>query len=91
MNETVNIELVREVREVISRWAFLPLNEFENNTSLKSLRPEFGYGGKTGMMVDYFNNGRIQIFEDELIPLDTVNDFVDYINKINGDMFLEKL
>ena len=76
-----------QLKRYISHWAFLPLDQFDDDTSLKSLRPDFGQISKLGMIVDAtfedtsgMNNKDPDwgFEDDEVIPLDSVNDFIKF-------------
>lgn len=72
------------LRRYISHWAFLPLEQFDDDTSLKSLRRDFGQVSKMGMIVDATFRGEGDFIhspdfdDDEVNCLDTVNDFVKF-------------
>jgi len=74
-------DIVGLMKRAISHWAFLPMDEFDNDTPLNQLRPYFGQISKIGMMVglrDYGPGFKLDCDEDVLI-LNTVNQFVDFV------------
>ena len=81
---------ITKVRRHISHWAMLPLSQFENDTSLKNLRPDFGQVSKLAVIVTatFKKEIKYEDFVDEVNGLDTVNDFIRFFKdkklKINN-------
>lgn len=70
-----------EMKQYISWWAFLPLHQFNYTRSLKELRRDFGEVSKMGMLTNatYPDCQYIDFSVDDMNALDTVNDFVKYL------------
>ena len=82
-------ELKAMIRERISDFAFIPLNELRDNYSLDAMRPDFGQLSKLAMLTSLQDDGiMMPLTTVRLSTLDTVDDFVDYIELV-GRMGLE--
>ena len=68
-----------KIKQYISYWAFLPMCQFSDGDSLKLLRPDFGFISKIAMLVDATFPQKIEFDEDDMNQLDSVNDFVKYL------------
>jgi hypothetical protein len=66
-------------RRYVSHWAFLPLGQFSDDDSLKAKRVNFGSVSKMGMLVDATFPQELDFYDDEMVGLDTVDDFVVYL------------
>lgn len=69
------------LRKYICHWAFLKEEDFGDSDSLKALRIDFGMCSKWGMITDAIFPDRIDAYDDDVIPLDTVNDFMAFFKK----------
>ena len=74
----------KNLRRYISHWAFLPVNQIEENTSLRSVRPDFGIVSKLAMLQDMdlpaclFGVGGL---EGMVEKLDTLSDFETFLRE----------
>lgn len=82
-----NAQLTRymksQLKKYVCRWAFLTPNLFSYSDSLKYLRKDFGYMSKMGMLTDATYPTNVKFHTDEMMALDTLNDFTQYL-KNNG-------
>jgi len=76
-----------KIKQYISHWAFITLGEFSDNDSLKALRPDFGLISKLAMLTACTYPKRISYDENEIMTLDSVDDFVEFLkNKKCNDV-----
>ena len=72
----------KALKQYISHWAFLPMNKFSDDDSLKSKRIDFGECSKMAMIVDAIYPKKISSLGDfDVEKLDSVNDFVKFFSK----------
>ena len=72
-----------KIREAIVKWAFLPLNEFTDKESITAKREYFGHESKIGVIVSVTEGLLSSIYDDEILSLDTVDDFVEFFESKN--------
>jgi hypothetical protein len=68
-----------QLKKYICRWAPLTPNLFSDTDSLKSLRPYFDVVSKEGMLIDATFDQPTKFNDEEMLALDTLNDFYEYL------------